>query len=648
MVVSSAPQLRSTYLLWRRFVMPVDGGQRDAVAVPAYVANQLSSAYTIMVTAMVVNAWCICFALGFFYIMRHNNDLGQLSSSLWNKRSSMADSLLSLLSKRMEHWKRWWVYPAIVIIVVCWAAQTALSILVPPLIFIDTAAPVNVRAVIVPPNTGNTSSDDAQLFALDVPAALRAAGDALVASSDEAGRVAVTKTDLGTTANFEPIQRIAYSYDVTGTELGLQHYATLQLTVRGACTTEYGWLVSSDNSSGYTNDTYAVFGDGDANGYISLSLYDGPSPVAFFYNGGDGVGLGNTTWAAFVSSVDRVSFTESSDALYYTNTNADVDTLGAGSHLGGTDYIVQPGRPVLSCWETDVWSYKGHNSTVVGLNATALPGLDLPLPLQLIFARYLGAPRIASVGQQLGLSALLSSTTALGTIFDAGSSSAFTDLRRLALAGYIATANTLTDTTLYASYLGSQTSAGNLIYDDGDDEPMDGAGDFVVWSPDVSTISIRAAIIIPVVSLASYLLVLLTINFTPLSSVNSLDVMELQKNIYEKYPDANLTMYDERTWNVNLRLPMAERLSRRISWNRAANRNKPLEQAGFRGHQPPAPYQDVNNGAGAKAATAAVVAATEVQPVNGQHNGQHNGQQNGQLNNQPKDSQQSSVAPEEV
>ncbi|KAL1892771.1 hypothetical protein Sste5346_006854 [Sporothrix stenoceras] len=566
MVYSSAPQLASTYRLWHRFTMPIDGGQRDAVSVPAYVADQLNSAYTIMVTTMVVNLWCICFALGFFYIMRHNNELGSLSSNLWNKRASMSDSLMSLLQKKSSHWKRWWVYPAIGIIISCWVAETVLSIIVPPYIFIDTAAPVNVNAIIVPPNTGTSNSATAQLFSLDVPAALRAVGGALVAASDITERVTISQRDIGTTSDFEPIQEIDYSYYITGYDLGLQHQATLQLNVQGSCRTEYGWLVSSTNKSGYTNDTYAIMGDAEKNGYISLSLYDGPSPTAFFYTGDDGPGIGNTTYAAFISSVDRVSFTPGTDALYYTGTTQQSD-----SYLADADYIVQPKRPVLSCWESNVWSFAGSNSSVIGLNNTALPGLNLPLALQLIFARYLGAPRIESIGTELGLGALQSSTTALGTIFDAGSSSAFSDLQRLVLAAFIASANTLTDTTLSSSYLGSKTQAGNLIYGD-NNQPLDGADQFVVWSPDVSTISVKAAIVIPVVTLATSLVVFIVLKYTPLASVNTLDILELQKNIYEKYPDADLTMYDEATWQVQMRIPLVgERRLPWANWGASAN-----------------------------------------------------------------------------
>ncbi|CAK7242911.1 MAG: hypothetical protein STHCBS139747_004414 [Sporothrix thermara] len=613
MVFSSAPQLASTYRLWRRFTMPVDGGQRDAIAVPDYVADQLSSAYTIMVTTMIVNFWCICFAIGFFYIMRNNHELGSLSSNLWNKRASMSDSLLSLMQRRASHWKRWWVYPAIAIILSCWVAQTVLSIIVPSYIFIDTAAPVNINAIVVPPNSDTSNSATAKLFSLDVPAALRAVGGALVAASDTVKRVTITQRDIGTTPDYEPIQEIDYSYNVTGFDLGLQHQSTLQLNVQGSCRTEYGWLLSSDNSSGYTNDTYAIMGDSKKYGNISLSLYDGPSPVAFFYTGDAGAGLGNTTYAAFVSSVDRVSFTAGTDALYYTGSQQQQD-----AYLGGSDYIVQPGRPVLSCWEANIWTYGGKNSTVIGLNNTALPGLNMPLALQLILARYLGAPRIQSIGTELGLGALQSSTTALGTIFDAGSSSAFSDLQRLILAAFIASCNTLTDTTLLSTYFGSKTSAGNLAYGE-DNEPRPGADEFVVWSSDVSTISVRAAIIIPLIAFMSWLLVFFVLTYTPLASVNTLDILELQKNIYEKYPDADLTMYDEATWQVEMHIPLVG--DRRLPWANwgGASANKQRqgdpEAGGYKAPEQPTYAATADSGHVDKEPKKSVAAVPETPPA---------------------------------
>ncbi|KAK0617517.1 hypothetical protein B0T14DRAFT_569008 [Immersiella caudata] len=523
MGISTAPQVRATYLLMKRFELPIEGGTRDAIAVKSYVANQLNSAYTLMMTSMVMNLWCILFALAFYYLLerkRHH----RISTSLWNKRSSLTDSLLEVLQPAdKSHWKQWWIYAVLFIVLFCWIAQNVLSIIVPPYIIIGNGAPVNPAAVLAP-RLPQTSAELARLSSAEAPMALRAAGSAQVASANTQSKVQVGETTLGTTSTGEPITRIDYRYSVSGADMGLQKYPTLLLEVTGACTTEYGWLLNSSNANGYTNDTYARFGDPRI-GTTSLNLFDGPAPVAFFYNGPKPDGpLGNMTWAAFVSSVDRLSYTFGSDSLY---------TTGGVAGLGGTRHAVRPGRPVLSCWQTDTWWYEGRSSTILGLNSTALPGLDLSPGLQLILARYLATPRIVSIGRLLGLSALLSSTTSIGNIFDAETSSAFSDLRRLVLAAYIATTNTLTDLTLFADDApGRSNSTANLAIDEsGNLKP--GVADFVVWSPDITTLSVKAIIIIPVLSLLLWILALSLLRWTPLRRVNDLDATVMHDALHE-------------------------------------------------------------------------------------------------------------------
>ncbi|KAK0745730.1 hypothetical protein B0T18DRAFT_428829 [Schizothecium vesticola] len=521
MGISTAPQLRETYLIWKRFEMPIEGGTRDAIAVKSYVANQLNSAYTLMMTSMVMNLWCILFALAFYYMLERKKH-HQISTSLWNKRASLSDSLLEMLQPSdKSHWKQWWVYPVVFIILFCWIAQTALSIIVPPYIIIGNAAPVNPAAVLAP-RVPQPLAELARLSSAEAPMALRAAGSAQVASANTESKVYFGATPLGTHSNGDPISRVDYRYTVTGTDMGLQNYPTLRLEVVGACTTEYNWLLNSSNANGYTNDTYARFGDPRI-GVTSLNLFDGPAPVAFFYNGPKPNGPpGNMTWAAFISSVDRLSYTAGSDPIYATGDNAG---------LGGTRHAVRPRRPVLSCWQTDTWWYDGRSSTILGLNSTALPGLDLSPGMQLILARYLGTPRIVSIGRLLGLSALLSSTTSIGNIFDAESSSAFSDLRRLVLAAYIATTNTLTDLTLYPDDApGRGNGAANLAIDEsGNVKP--GVAEFVVWSPDITTLSVKAIIIIPVLSIVFWLLALGLLRWSPLKSVNALDATVLQQEL---------------------------------------------------------------------------------------------------------------------
>ncbi|KAK5653626.1 hypothetical protein OQA88_8656 [Cercophora sp. LCS_1] len=538
MAISTAPQLRHTYVLWKRFSLPIEGGTRDAIAVPDWVAAHLNSAFTLMVTSTVMNLWAIVFAVAFFHMLRRDR-VHHMSTSLWNKRGSLTDSFLEIMfPENKTHWRQWWVYPVIFVIITCWLVQNVLSIIIPSYILIDNAAPVSPTSLFAPSSADRTPSSQARLFSLDVPSALRAVGSAQIASSSVLSETSVTSTVLDVTPNGEPITRVSYSYNVTGADLGLQHYPNLLLSVSGACTTEYNWLLTSSRTAGYTNDTYALFGN--PNRTISLSLYDGAAPIGYFYTGSITDPPGNITWAAYLSTLDRVSFSPSFDPFYYTGYTQDPS-------LVGTRYVVQPRRPVLSCWQTDDWWYRGRKSTITGLNSSMLPGLELSEGMQLVLARYLGTPKVVDIGRQLGLSALLSSTTALGSVFDAEGSSGFKDLERLIVAAYVATTNTLVDLTLYPNVEGRENAEENLVLEE-DGRVKRGVDDFVVRSAEVSTLSVKAVIVISVLSFVFWGLALALLKWTPLRSVNALDAVVLHKTLVETHPEAKPHGYG--AWNV--------------------------------------------------------------------------------------------------
>jgi len=81
----------------------------------------------------------------------------------------------------------------------------------------------------------------------------------------------------------------------------------------------------------------------------------------------------------------------------------------------------------------------------------------------------------------------------------------------LVIASYVASANTLTESTLFAEdHLGIQ----NFILED-DGQILPGAANFVIWSSEVSTLSVRTLIIIPAITLALFLIVVYVIDFWP-------------------------------------------------------------------------------------------------------------------------------------
>ncbi|PON27457.1 hypothetical protein TGAM01_v203838 [Trichoderma gamsii] len=529
MVVTTVPQPRDTYLLWKRFSFPSEDGPKNAFAVPTWVANQLNSAYSVMLGMLMAQVWTIIIATILYYLLKwrrkrkgESKSFHPLVPILWNNRGELLGSFMETFKYTQEGTEkiRIWMVGILFLVLIAYIGQTALSIIVPPLIIVNNTAPVNPNAVYVPTVKSDNPST-AALYVLEVPSALRAVGSTGSAKELLDQRVTITPTDtLGKTSDGEPIIGISYSYDVTGADFGLQKYPELTLNVSGSCVTDYSFFVKTTNSTPYLVDWYTIY-----NKTESASLFDGREPVAFFYPGDSfikgALETSNTTWAALVSSTQRSSFTAGTDPWYLTESipNANTDTA----------YRVRSARPVLSCWEDNVWSYKGHNSTVLGLNSTLLPGLELSQGVQFIFSAHLYQPMIFTVASHLGLSALLSTTTAVSQIFDAGASSIQTDLSRLVQAAFIATSNVLTDTTLYPP--NSDQKLENWV------AGLSGVGDFVVWSPDASALSMNVLISIPSLLAGVWLLATLLLFLTPVKVINGLDSGLMFTAIKQENPD---------------------------------------------------------------------------------------------------------------
>ncbi|KAI1127682.1 hypothetical protein F5Y10DRAFT_242450 [Nemania abortiva] len=520
MVVSTTKQLSNTYNLWQRFSFSTDTRSWDAVAVPSWVGDKLNSAYTFIISLALVQFWTIVLSLILFIALKkYKNDASQLDPlavTLWNKRGDLVNSVTEMLGFGGTDWTRPWLLITIFIAVAAGVAKTAITIVVAPLIIIDHAAPVNPEAVYTPDPTPMDNQTRAARFALEVPRFFRALGSAVV-DNELRQRVRISRPQrLGQTENGEDIIRIDYSYGATGADLGIQKYFDLIFNVTGSCVTDYGWFIDTNNSTGVLIDEYLPpFVDG----IQYTSVFDGTEPSATFYYGAQTRGTldeSNTTWGALVSSVGRTSFSAGADPWYLTAPISSEDT-GAGN-------TVLSGRPGISCWQDDVWSYHGHNGTTAALTSNQLPGLNLSDSLQGTLAQYLGSPVIQQAGFQLQKAALMSATTSLDQIFDAGASSLYNDLERLVLTAYVATINCLTDTTLYP--VTAVGSVPNIAIGDRGVVPDDLG--YVVWSPDVATLSTLVIIVIPTILVGVWLVAVVLIYWTPIKIVAILDSSSLQ------------------------------------------------------------------------------------------------------------------------
>lgn len=286
--------------------------------------------------------------------------------------------------------------------------------------------------------------------------------------------------------NGEAIERIVYSYSLTGLDFGLQHMDAVNfvMNVKGACTLEYGWY-NATQSKIDNADVYNIYGmevyvhPGDISKPMGGSIWANPYQVDS--------SRANKSYAIIPDTAGRPSNAKSIDPWYKT-----LDSNGSLDYA----YVVESQRPVLSCWESDSWSY-GGNTTYLISDLGSLPRLNIPYAIrnELMPAR-LADPMIYDVAYLLGKSILISSSGTPDGILDASIPSYTADFERLIFASYVATKNVLRNTILASNISGLD----NSIYDNtGAIKP--GVGDFVIDSSDVVTLSFNVLILVPAICL---------------------------------------------------------------------------------------------------------------------------------------------------
>lgn len=526
----------STYLLWKQFSMPTQNGTKHAISVSFEDGKKLISAYTLMVDLIVMQLWALAVLIAISTLMRkpHSPNIGAASAAIWNSQGSPF-TVMKLMAKYLSCIKKWrdwlymllWMFAAAVLI----AATYVLSIGVPRFLLLGNGAPVNPKSIYIPEVSSDAGLHESyESFALKVPASLRAAGSVNSATLQKVRMGDPLRSGVNGT-----IKQVSYAYEITAAEFGLQHAAGLVLSVEGSCITEYGWLQSSEiDYFNATVDTYSFAGSTNGTRNITLSLYDGMSPIGNFYLGPEETNT-NISFAIAVSSVGRNSFNPGQDPLYATRKTLDQDLID-----NGINYTVIPRRPMLSCWENDIWSYHGQKGAASQLST--LPNLNMPDGLARIFYDHsLKMPMIVSLGQRLGSRALQSASTAVGQTFDAGSASMESDLRQLVAASYIASKNILTDTTT----INRSPRLNNAAVDPKTDNLYAGAADFIVTSSDIATISIKVLITIPVILI--FLLFLITIITQSSSSWNKAEA--LQATVLYSCLDERSVGRTKGTWN---------------------------------------------------------------------------------------------------
>lgn len=531
------PAINNTFLLLKRFRLPTGNTTEDAISVTSSHGLTLVSLYTLMVKVTISQVWGALVLLGVAFFIRrpHTTNRAAATAGIYNASASQT-SVVKLLIKYLTHMKNEIWYPILwaVIAVLATLGTSAGSIFIPRNLIIGNAAPVNASAVYYPSsllNTPNTTTL-ARAFALTVPYFIRSAGQVAVTPRNSI----VVEQENSTVPGFV---RVNYQYNVTAAQFGLQHAPGLILNVNGSCYTEYGWWTNiTDLSGNDIVDTYNLWNDPN-NYQVNVSgIRDGGPPFAFFEPNitANGPGIGNTSYAMVVSSLNRPSYTGSTDPWYFTTNTND-------SEFG---FTVSPGRPALSCWETDIFTYNNMSVDVFSLNTLNISDFASPdnktVPfLSDVLQALLGETLITNLGIGLGRSALRSSSSsALGVAFNAGTSSIFQDLEYLVMASYIATQNMFVETTRFSlsgrdeipDLARSPTSPVTI---DNSGPPRPGTGDFVITDPGIATLSVRVLIVIPVVMVSTVgAVALLGFLPTPWRVSHALNATVLYSHLHER------------------------------------------------------------------------------------------------------------------
>ncbi|MCJ1402846.1 hypothetical protein MMC11_006067 [Xylographa trunciseda] len=504
--------LNGTFLTLKRFSMPTGNDTRDAVALSLSDGTKLVSAYTLMIKWIIMHFWALVVLCGvaFFIGRKPSHNRAAVTVQIWNTHSSPTNvALLTaryILHMRGEIWYPiMWTILAVIIV----TSSNVAPILLTDYLLIGNSAPVNPIAIYVPDIVNNSNQQNIELYILQIPATFRAASAVPPADS-------VTVSEAGNLT-------INYSYQVSGTEFGLQHAPDLVLKIEGSCTAEYGWW---DPRSPLYTDYYFPFGDTNAAllDLWAVSTRDGGPPfpkLNLALQSSDT--RSNSSYAMLVSSIGRFSVSSSTDPWYQTGHSP-------GTAAEGSPFNVTAGRPPLSCWETNTWFYRGASANVN--NLTSIPNLVLPGILQQTLASSLGVPMIFNVAIRLGRSALASSATGLPNGgFDAGRSSVYQDMQHLVQTSYMATKNLLAETTMYQDI--DLYNLRNIVANP-DGSIIDGAGDFVVSSPDLMTFSVRTLIVIPVVLVGLLILnIIVGLVPTPWRMTHALHASVLYSHLHE-------------------------------------------------------------------------------------------------------------------
>jgi hypothetical protein len=506
---SSVDPQPNTYMLGTIFNMPTEGGSTIAIAVEKRTGDNLISLYSVLVTLMFIPTWklaAVCARHYFYHDVEKlrkpekpwDGGVVKLLATFampWQEAAGLSDEPKSTKESLAEDRGR---QVALFVFSMCFFFGSMIAgILVPPLLVIGTVAPVHPSAIYFPGQPlSENPAEGLKYQALKAPAAVRAVGG--VGAAKSRGGVDMNLVSIST--GDDPVVQIDYKYQVTGLDFGLQKLSQLVQTVQGRCITEYSWISPEANATG-DYEYYRLWNlPSEVVSVAKNQSLDPPWATMHRHRNTEQTTLtGNNSYAVVVHSAGRLSYSASSDPWYSTQ----VASGDASLYSGG--YEVRRGRPPLSCWQKDMWSF-GSQTVDSVFHLNNLTGLDLPLDWDNFLRIQFAAPKLIDIGISLGRSSLVSSTTYLDRItaasFDAASSKLFDDMERLIWTAYVSSRDIFRESTMVVE----RYNIPNAVT--GGDERV---AQFVLTTSAVSTLSLAVLITVPVVCVVLWVLRLVVV-----------------------------------------------------------------------------------------------------------------------------------------
>jgi len=503
----------SAFRTWEVFHFPRKDDSVKAVAVSRDTGQYLTACYTILLTLIIVMIWnfIVLMILAFYNVDENSTDdtekhRGMAVVGLWNASEPlkalmfMAEYISAVIST--EQWPKV-IGPAfglLFITLCCFVAGNAVSIVVAGKLEVGNLAPARPSSVYIPDIRSSNNEDRARFQAILGPATLRALGSSEAAGVTVRDRLnIVAKSPATAPSDFNPHFTLSYNYSITGRDMGLQNFPLLRQDVTGNCETDYNWFDRYDSGKDeevyYPWDNqqagYTVPRTGEANSPPRVQAILDPSiptnPKAF---------PSQRRFGIIIYSVGRSSYRSSTDPWYYTEPIQNVST----SDRDPPRNKVRVNRPPLSCWQNDTWTYNGRTYKNIFEASDALEGV-FPLGWRQLLQFQFTLPKITSVANSAGASALTSSMTYVGSGFDAAAATVEDEMNRLLVATFISSSHIFRDTVMIPPQDGTKNLANGP-----NGQPQNGVANFVVSTPQVTALRFSILVAVPATFLALMLL----------------------------------------------------------------------------------------------------------------------------------------------